>query len=216
MDIDVSALGTLIVGSFALSLLHALIPSHWLPVITIGKAERWPLKRILLVGGLAGLFHTLSTSLLGIFIGLGGLSLSEKSETLARLVSSGVLAAMGLIYLVLHFAHTGHAHAHLEASVTRKSRSAWGITVSLMAAMFFSPCLEIEVFYLTAGAQGATGIAVVAVTHTLVTVAAMLVLVYLGTHGLSRLRFTAFDHHERLITGITLLVLALANLLIQF
>ncbi|SFE83635.1 hypothetical protein SAMN05216167_12055 [Spirosoma endophyticum] len=29
----------LLMGSLTLSLLHALIPSHWLPFVTIGKAN---------------------------------------------------------------------------------------------------------------------------------------------------------------------------------
>ena len=35
---------SIIIGSFLISLLHAVIPNHWLPVLAIGRKEGWDLK----------------------------------------------------------------------------------------------------------------------------------------------------------------------------
>ncbi len=37
----------LLVGSIVLSLVHAAIPNHWLPIIAVGKSERWSRAEIL-------------------------------------------------------------------------------------------------------------------------------------------------------------------------
>jgi hypothetical protein len=56
----------LLVGSAVLSLFHALIPSHWLPVVAIAKKEHWPIEQTLRVTFLAGCAHVFSTLLLGL------------------------------------------------------------------------------------------------------------------------------------------------------
>jgi hypothetical protein len=38
---------SIIIGSLIISLLHAVIPNHWLPVIAIGKKEKWTLDEVL-------------------------------------------------------------------------------------------------------------------------------------------------------------------------
>jgi hypothetical protein len=37
---------SIITGSLIISLLHAVIPNHWLPVIAIGRKEKWTLEEI--------------------------------------------------------------------------------------------------------------------------------------------------------------------------
>ena len=32
-------------GSFILSLIHALIPNHWIPLVAIGRTEKWTRNR---------------------------------------------------------------------------------------------------------------------------------------------------------------------------
>ncbi|SOD95184.1 hypothetical protein SAMN06269250_4771 [Spirosoma fluviale] len=71
-------MNSILLGSLTLSLLHALIPSHWLPFVTIGQTERWSLRQPLTVTAIAGLAHTISTTLLGILVSLAGWQLAER------------------------------------------------------------------------------------------------------------------------------------------
>ena len=66
----------LILGSLTLSILHALIPSHWLPVVAIGRKEEWAIGKVLRVTVLAGMAHVFSTMLIGVMLGLLGWKLS--------------------------------------------------------------------------------------------------------------------------------------------
>lgn len=80
----------ILIGSLVLSLLNALIPSHWLPFITIGKTERWTEVRTLAVTALAGFAHTVSTTILGLIVGRAGYELSENYHELAESVIPAV------------------------------------------------------------------------------------------------------------------------------
>jgi hypothetical protein len=73
--------------------------------------------------------------------------------------------------------------------------------------MFFSPCLEIEAYYFTAGALGRLGIATVSIIYVVVTVLGMLLLVDLGRRGIEKVRLHFLEHHEKGVTGVVLIVL---------
>ena len=65
-------------GSFLISLLHAVIPNHWLPVLAIGKKDNWTLNEVSKVTLISGLAHALSTVSIGIILGLLGLQLAKE------------------------------------------------------------------------------------------------------------------------------------------
>ncbi len=73
--------------------------------------------------------------------------------------------------------------------------------------MFFSPCLELEAYYFTAGALGWRGIAVVSTVYFLVTVLGMIVLVDLGRRGAEKIKSHFLEHHEKGVTSVVLIVL---------
>ena len=80
----------------------------------------------------------------------------------------------------------------------------WGVVFSLAAAMFFSPCLEIEGYFLTAGQYGWNFVLLVALVYGVVTILGMLLWVRLALGGLQRLDWHAVEHNAGLITGLTL------------
>jgi len=204
----------LILGSLVLSLLHALIPSHWIPFITIAHAERWSRGRTLWVTALAGLAHTISTTLLGLLVSLAGWQLSDSDYVLSERVIPLLLLALGLWYLMQHLRHH-HSHSHLDEEVIRQ-RSFRRILVALLLAMFLSPCLEIEAYFLSAGARGTGAIVTVALIYNVITLGGMLGMVALGRQGLRRLNTYWLEHHENLITGLTLISLAVLNWVVEF
>lgn len=213
-------MNALIMGSLTLSLLHALIPSHWLPFVTIGKAERWTRRQTLTVTALAGLAHTVSTSLLGVLVSLAGWQLAESYHELSERAIPLLLLALGLWYLMQHLRHR-HVHDHIDAGAMRASRSFSRLLLSLVIAMFLSPCLEIEAYFLSAGAKGWPAVLTVALIYNGVTLSGMLLMVALARTGLQRLDahwpdVARFEHYENLITGLTLVGLAILNFFIEF
>lgn len=206
---------SILIGSLTLSMLHALIPSHWLPFVTIGRVEHWSSRQTLLITTIAGLAHTVSTTLLGVLVSLAGWQLAENYHDLSERAIPLLLVALGLWYLMQHLRHR-HAHDHIDPSVARKNRSFGTLVLSLGLAMFLSPCLEIEAYFLSAGAKGWGAVMLVALVYNIVTLTGMLVMVALTRRGLQSVDAHWFEHNENLITGLTLVGLAVLNFFIEF
>jgi nickel/cobalt transporter (NicO) family protein len=201
---------TLITGSLVLSILHALIPNHWLPVLAISKKENWTIGQTTSVTFISGMAHALSTVLIGVAVGLLGVTLAEHVESFAHIIAPIVLVALGLFYI---YQHHRHKHFHLHAEI--KPLSKRKVIIGLAVAMFFSPCFEIEAYFLIAGAHGWGQVALLAVLYTVVTVAGMVVWVRLTYQGLFKLNWHSLEHNAGIITGVTLVLTGVASFFIH-
>lgn len=202
-------------GSILLSLVHAVIPNHWLPVVAIGKAENWTQRETIMVAGISGFAHTFSTVLVGITIGIIGISLSSNYAVITEKIAPALLILLGLVYLVIDRLNH-HKHKHGLDTDKVKNRSKWAIITSLSLAMFLSPCLEIEAYYFQAASAGWAGILMVSAVYVLITVAGMLLLVFLANKGVRAIQSHFLDHHEKLLSGIVLIVLGVVALFVHF
>lgn len=201
----------IIVGSIILSLIHALIPSHWLPLITIGKAQGWDNARLLGTTALTGLSHTVSTTLVGFLVSFAGIQFTENQLLISQRIAPAILLAGGIWLLVQHYKHQAHTHFRKEQL---QGKTYLQLLASLVIMMFLSPCLEINAFFLSAGAQGPHAIMAVALIYNVVTISVMLLMTTLAYKGLGYLNF-AWARHEQLISGLTLVSLALFNFFVR-
>ena len=206
------------IGSIILSTIHALIPNHWLPLIAIGKTEKWTQNQTLLATIITGFAHTLSTIMIGIIVGLIGYRLSSSYSVISETIAPSILIGLGVIYVILDFRRHNHHH-DINDVVTdmghKKSR--WvAILTSLSIAMFLTPCIEIEAYYFQAGSIGWIGIFIVSAVYLITTVVIMLFLVYWGMKGANTFKSEFLEHHEKGITGIVLIALGLLALLVKF
>ena len=197
----------LAIGSFLLSLIHALIPNHWIPMVLIGKAEKWSNQKLLFVTALAGLAHSGSTILLGVLIGMLGLELASEYQIISAAIAPLLLVFMGLVYFGMDYRQKQHSHLPDKRRLAGKSTAA--IIATLSVAMFFSPCLEIEAYYFNAGTWGWRGILLISVIYLLVSISGMLLLVSLGSKGLAHFNLKFLERHEKKITGGFLIILGL-------
>lgn len=198
----------ILIGGFVLSVVHASIPNHWMPLVAISKTENWSRNETLCVTAITGTAHTLSTILVGIIVGLVGYKLSSSYEFITRVVAPSILVLLGSIYLIVDLKSAHRHRNHLEiGSLSKKSKLA--ITTSLGIAMFFSPCIEIEAYFFTAGTLGWLGIGVVSMVYLIVTVLGMLFLVDLGCKGVEKIKGRFLEHHEKKVTGVVLIVLGI-------
>jgi putative Mn2+ efflux pump MntP len=201
---------TLVLGSLVLSVLHALIPNHWLPVLAISKKEHWTLSETTSVTIISGLAHALSTVLLGVGIALLGVTLADHINHFSHFVAPLILVALGVFYIYQHHRHK-HFHLHPQQRQLSKSKAILGLVV----AMFFSPCFEIEAYFLMAGAHGWHQVIIPAILYTVVTVSGMALWVRLTYRGLLKLNWHALEHNAGIITGITLVLTGLASFFIH-
>jgi nickel/cobalt transporter (NicO) family protein len=204
------------IGSVVLSLIHALIPNHWIPLIAISKTEKWSQRQTLWATVITGISHTFSTIIIGIAVGIVGYKLSASYHFVTSVASPLILIGLGVIYMILEI--KGHHHHHASTtSADKTGKSSWKtILTSLSIAMFLTPCIEIEAYYFQAGTIGWLGILIVSVVYLLITVIVMLLLVYLGIQGIQTFNSHFLEHHEKGITGIVLLALGLLAYFVQF
>ena len=203
-------------GSLLLSIVHALIPNHWIPLVAIGKAEKWSRRETISATIITGLAHTTSTVLVGIVIGFAGYKLSASYGLITTHIAPLVLVTIGMVYLVIDFVKL-HRHNHsLMTRVSDESKSKWALILTLSIAMFFSPCIELEAFFFQAGTLGWPGIIVVSVIYTITTISFMTVFVSLGTKGIEKLNWHFLEHHEKRVTGLVLIILGILVYFVRF
>lgn len=201
---------TLVAGSLVLSILHALIPNHWLPVLAIAKKESWSLNRTTLVTFIAGLSHALSTVMLGAMVAVAGNTLAGKVTSFTHMIAPSALIVLGFFYIYQHHKHK-HFHLHKHDEIVSDKK----VIASLVVAMFFSPCLEIEAYFLMAGTQGWWMVALLAGLYIVVTVSGMVAWVRFTYTGLLKLNWHALEHNAGIITGVTLVLTGIASFFIH-
>ncbi|MFV1952115.1 MAG: hypothetical protein ACC630_09200 [Nitrospinota bacterium] len=197
----------IIIGSLVLSVIHALIPNHWIPILVIGKAENWTHRETLLITAISGIAHTTSTIIIGIAVGITGLILSSTYEFVTGIAAPSFMIIIGMVYIFLDLSHS-HTHDHLEIESGSK-RSKIAIITSLATMMFFSPCLEIEAFYFTAGTLGWLAIIVVSIVYMTATVVCMVFLVNFSLKRIEKIHWHFLENHNKLVTGVILIVLGI-------
>jgi hypothetical protein len=195
----------ILLGSLLLSAIHALIPNHWIPLVAVGRAQGWSRSETLAFTGITGLAHVTSTILIGVVAGLLGYELSTRYSVVASVVAPAVLIGLGIVYLVLEVLGRRRRHHHFATPARGGTVSRFSLVASLSAAMFFSPCIEIEAYFFTAGALGWRGITAVSLVYLAVTVAGMVVLVDLGLKGAAKIESHFLEHHEKAVTGLLLI-----------
>ncbi len=201
---------SIILGSILLSLLHAVIPSHWLPVLSIGKKENWSIKEVTQVTFLAGLAHALSTIMIGVILGLLGLQLSNNIQYFTHFIAPATLIMLGIFFI---YQHHMHRHFHLH-QIPKPSLSKPKIIMALVIAMFLSPCLEIEAYFLLAGTKGWWAVLTIAVLYLVISVTGMVLWVRLAYRGILKLNWHTLEHNAGIITGCTLIATGILSFFI--
>jgi hypothetical protein len=205
MTIGSQAIPYIILISVGIAVLHAIIPTHWLPFVLVSRAQKWSLRRMLSVVTLAGLGHVGSTTLVGILIAWIGLRVQEVVEGVVGPIAAGILILLGMLYIALYFKELGHSHHHGHpAELSDKSA-----ILSLIAILTFSPCEAMLPIYFAASPLGWYMIILLSVFVALGTVGGMMILTYLAYRGIESIRFAKLEHYEKLILGLLMTLLGI-------
>lgn len=202
---------SIIIGSIILSLLHATIPNHWLPVIAIGRKENWSVAEVTQVTFISAISHGLSTVIIGFVLGFIGAEMASKIENFTHYIAPVILITLGLLFI---YRHHNHKHFHLSGDIKRK-KSKKTIIIALVLAMFLSPCMEIEAYFLLAGTQARWLIWFIAALYLVITTGGMVLLVRFAYLGVLKLNWHTLEHNAGIITGITLVATGILAFFIQ-
>lgn len=198
----------LFLSSLAISLLHAAIPNHWLPIVAIGKRARWTAAKTSRITLLAGAAHALSTVFIGLALSLAGWQLAAWAQAFMRFAAPLLLVALGAVFIWRHYYHQ---HFHLHGEVPEQLPESQ-LIAALAMAMFFSPCLEIGAFFLVAGTHGIEAVFSLSAIYAVTTIGGMVVWVQLVWRGLSLANWHALEHNAGIISGAVLVLSGLWGL----
>lgn len=202
---------SIVIGSLVLSLLHAIIPNHWIPLVAIARKESWSLSQTLQITFLSGMAHAISTIVIGVVLSVIGLQLSNHVEQFTTWVAPVLLVVLGIFFIWQH-----HRHQHFKLNqLSKEKRSKKGIVGALVIAMFLSPCFEIEAYYLLAGAEGWGLVIFISALYLTVTVTGMLLWVRLVYKSLVKFNWHAIEHNAGIITGSTLILTGVLSFFIH-
>ena len=197
--------------AFSNSLIHALIPSHWLSFALVGRANRWPVRRTLAITAAAGAGHVAITVALGLVVVAAGKQLADRIPAwVEHGAAAATLMLLGAAFLVRASRrsgcqHPGHHHAESDdAQTDANSRGAIG---ALVMGMTLSPCLDLLSIYVAASSFSWQVVGAVSVVMAVTTVTLMATFVWLTLLGLQRLNFGLLERNEGYIVGAMLIVL---------
>ena len=183
-------------------------------MVGIGKVERWSKSTTLWATAISGFAHVASTILIGVIVGWAGYKLASSYHYISRIAAPAILILFGLVYIGRNF--FGHRHQHHFDGQPAPNTPFATVVLSLSIGMFFSPCVELESYYFTAGTFGWLGILVVSVVYLVVTVVAMVAYVALAIEGISRFNWQFLEKNEKAIIGAVLILVGLTTYFVNF
>ena len=187
----------LFISVLAISILHAILPNHWLPVVAISRQLGWDGRKTAGITMLAALAHSLSTVIIGILLALGGMTL-DGILPYFKYIAAGILITLGVLFV---WRHQHHKHFHLR-EVKMTTNTNMGVIIgSLLLAMFLSPCLEVGALFLVAGTKGMALTMIIAMIYTVTSALGMTLFAWLALHGLKKMDWHKLEHNSGLISG---------------
>ena len=204
---DPSVMLSLLGGGFVAAFLHAALPTHWLPFVLVGRAQRWSMTRTLLAVVVAGLAHILTTAVLGGLIVAAGLALDQWIKGVLPHLSAVLLFLFGGFYLTratLRRPVAASGPALTEAEPAVSDRAAF---VGLVAMLAISPGEVLLPIYLSASSEGVAALGLLSLVFAAGTVLGMAVFTGLARAGASILRLERWARYEGAVLGLALIAL---------
>ena len=231
-----TVLTTIALTGFTVAFFHAAIPTHWLPFVAAGRAQRWTHSKTLLITALAGTGHVLTTALLGLILTIFGVALSSRIGIWFPRIAGALLTGLGLFYIWRQLSGHAHSHTHLFSKgdhsvnehepkeslahfrapdVSRTRTSDWVAIGSLFAMLTFSPCEAFLPIYVSGIRFGWGGFALLTLILSTAAVAGMLVFTSLALLGIRSIGLGWFERFESLVMGSLLLLVGVMVLLFE-
>ncbi len=157
---------------------------------------------------MAGMAHAASTILIGLALifGFSGalvfLSQGQEPSNTSLVQGLDYLPAVLLMVVggVFLFKHYRHKHFHVHG--INSDKRGIGFLLALLLAMFLSPCLEIEVFFVTLFEQhGLSAVYKLIAVYGFSTILSMCTGVWIMYKGIERFDSHKIEHNAGMISG---------------
>ena len=207
--LDNPILWPLLVTAFLAAFLHAVLPTHWLPFVLVGRGQGWSTRRTLGAAALSGSVHVIVTIVVGLLVVLAGVELDRRYGGLLPVVSAVILAGLGLYFLATWRKPVKRVHDQTEPGApVRKFATDRAALASLVAVLAFYPSESFLPVYLSAAPLGWTAFAVLSLILAGATLTGMMLFTSLALAGASRLNLERWERYERFVLSFVLFALA--------
>lgn len=220
----VQEINVLAVAAASIGFFHTLMgPDHYLPFIVMSRARGWSVIKTSWITFLCGLGHVASSVLIGaIGIAAGvGVSRLEGIEAGRGNIAAWLFMGFGLVYFLwglwkgwknkphshLHQHASGLSHEHEHDHKQNHDHIHQGPKMKLTPWVLFlifvlGPCEPlIPVLMYPAAKQSIGGTILIATIFAVVTIATMMGIVLLLTHGIKNINFGKLERYTHAIAG---------------
>ncbi|HHM24349.1 MAG TPA: hypothetical protein ENJ23_04830, partial [Bacteroidetes bacterium] len=176
---QMTSLSLLLGSTLTIGILHSLAPDHWVPFVSIGRAQKWSKSKLVMITFLSGIGHVGSSiviGMIGLLLGFG-LSHLEGIESQRGEIAGLLLIGFGTAYALWGIKHARqHHHKPIDPKKT--------VTVWMMIAIFvLGPCAPLIPLMFVAAAQGWHAVLLVSALFSAVTILMMVGQALLGYIG---------------------------------
>lgn len=214
-DLEQPVLWSLLGGGFVAAFLHAALPTHWLPFVLVGRAQRWSLTKNLLAVVAAGLAHIASTVVVGSLIVAAGMALDEIVAGLLPHLSAILLFGFGGFYLIKSAIRrpvlAGGPALDLAEPTVGHATAFWG----LVAVLALSPGEVLLPIYMSSAQEGVGALILLTCVFAVGTTLGMTVFTTLARAGASVLKLERWARYEGAVLGLALIAIGLLVVLHQ-
>lgn len=190
------SLGVLLVSTATIAFVHALAPDHWVPFVSIGRAQKWSTRKLLGVTLLSGCGHVISSiviGMLGLMLGLG-LSKLEAWESRRAEIAGALLLGFGIVYTIWGLMH---ARRHNHALPPKNSVTLW----TLFAIFVLGPCEPLIPLMFLAATHSTLAVILATVLFGVITLVMMMGQAWLVYAGVGFARFKKMEHYGHALAG---------------
>ncbi len=210
--LDDALLVSLLTTAFAAAFLHAVLPTHWLPFVLVGRGQGWSHRQTLGAAALSGLAHVAVTVVIGLLVVLVGVEIDKRFNGALSTISAAILALLGLFLRLTR--RTGARAVHdLTGAPPLRYASDGAALLSLVAVLAFYPSEAFLPLYLSGAAHGWTAFVVLSLILLVATIGGMMLFTSLALAGASRLKLERWERYERVVLAVVLFALAAMILL---
>lgn len=197
---NIASLSVLLGSTLTIGVVHALAPDHWVPFVSIGKAQNWSKTKLVWITFVSGIGHVGSSVVIGAIGLILGFSLSslKSIESQRAEVAGLLLVGFGLAYAIWGLKHMRHDHHH-------KIDAKRSVTIWTMIAIFvLGPCEPLIPLMFISAAHGWTAVWLVSAVFSLVTLMMMVGQALLAYVGINLMRLHKLEHYTHAAAGLVI------------
>lgn len=194
---------SLLATAFVAAFIHAVLPTHWLPFVLVGRGQGWSNARTLGAAALSGTAHVVVTIVAGILVVVAGVELDKHFQGVLPAISAAILAVLGFYFLL-----TRKKHVPTADGTRRRYGSDRAALLSLVAVLAFYPSEAFLPVYLSAAPLGWGAFVLLSLILSAATLIGMMLFTGLALLGATRLRLERWERYERIVLSFVLFALA--------